>query len=79
MGFQGIDEVMEPLIALPARLHARLAVPLAGKDATELGPAPHHIAVYNGERPASGVAESRRLHARIETGEKPQNPKNRHS
>jgi hypothetical protein len=43
-GLQGIDEVMETLIALPDRLHARLAVALAGSEATELGQPPHRLA-----------------------------------
>jgi hypothetical protein len=43
-GFSGIDECMEPLIALPTRLHAKRAVARAGEAATKLGHAPHHRA-----------------------------------
>jgi hypothetical protein len=46
MGFQGIDEFMEALIAWPDRLDAGLAVARAGSEAPELGHAPHHLAEH---------------------------------
>jgi hypothetical protein len=44
MGFHRIDELMEPLVALPDRSDAWLAVARAGSEATELGQVPHHLA-----------------------------------
>ncbi len=44
MGFHRIDELMEPLVALPDRCDARLAVTRTGSEAPELGQAPHRLA-----------------------------------
>ena len=56
MGFQGIDEIMEALIALPDGLDARLAAPRAGEEATELGQGSHALAERGGPEAGGGDA-----------------------
>jgi hypothetical protein len=44
MGFYRSDELMEPLVALPDRCDARLAVARMGSEAPKQGQAPPHLA-----------------------------------
>jgi len=43
MSVQGIDEFMQPVIALPDRLNAGLPIALAGSEAPELRQAAHYL------------------------------------
>src|SRR5215471_7430894 len=42
----GIDEFVQPLVALPDGLNARLAIPRPGEEPAKLCEAPHHLAEW---------------------------------